>query len=33
MNAEQLFEQIQKKQSFLCLGLDTEMSKLPNHLA
>lgn len=32
MTREQLIEQIQKKQSFLCLGLDTEMSKLPNHL-
>ncbi len=32
MTREQLFEQIQKKQSFLCLGLDTEMPKLPNHL-
>ena len=32
MTREQLFEQIQKKQSFLCLGLDTEMSKLPDHL-
>ncbi len=32
MKREQLFEQIQKKRSFLCLGLDTEMSKLPDHL-
>lgn len=32
MTRKQLFEQIQKKQSFLCLGLDTEMSKLPNQL-
>jgi orotidine-5'-phosphate decarboxylase len=32
MTREQLFEQIRKKQSFLCLGLDTEMSKLPDHL-
>jgi orotidine-5'-phosphate decarboxylase len=32
MTGQQLFEQIQKKQSFLCLGLDTEMSKLPNYL-
>jgi len=29
MTRAQLFEQIRKKQSFLCLGLDTEMSKLP----
>jgi len=32
MTREQLFEQIQKKQSFLCLGLDTEMPRLPDHL-
>jgi orotidine-5'-phosphate decarboxylase len=32
MTREQLFEQIRKKQSFLCLGLDTEMSKIPNSL-
>jgi len=32
MTREQLFEQIQKKQSFLCLGLDTEMSRLPDHI-
>jgi orotidine-5'-phosphate decarboxylase len=29
MNAEQLFEQIKRKQSFLCIGLDTEMNRLP----
>jgi len=29
MTRAQLLEQIRKKQSFLCLGLDTEMSKLP----
>ena len=32
MTREQLIEQIRKKQSFLCLGLDTEMSRLPAHL-
>jgi orotidine-5'-phosphate decarboxylase len=32
MTREQIFEQIRKKRSFLCLGLDTEMSKLPNNL-
>lgn len=32
MTREQIYEQIRKKQSFLCLGLDTEMSKLPNNL-
>ena len=29
MNAQQLFEQIKKKRSFLCIGLDTEVEKLP----
>jgi orotidine-5'-phosphate decarboxylase len=32
MNAEQLFGQIRKKQSFLCVGLDPEINKLPVHL-
>ena len=32
MNRQQLFEQIQKKQSFLCVGLDTDIQKLPKHL-
>jgi orotidine-5'-phosphate decarboxylase len=32
MNAEQLFDQIKQKQSFLCIGLDTEIAKLPDHL-
>jgi orotidine-5'-phosphate decarboxylase len=32
MNQQQLFEQIQKKQSFLCVGLDTDIQKLPKHL-
>jgi orotidine-5'-phosphate decarboxylase len=32
MNADQLFGQIRKKQSFLCIGLDTEIPKLPEHL-
>lgn len=32
MNREQLFEQIQKKQSYLCIGLDTDLSKIPAHL-
>lgn len=27
-----LFEQIQKKQSFLCVGLDTDLKKIPPHL-
>ena len=32
MNRLQLFEQIQKKRSFLCVGLDTDTKKLPAHL-
>jgi orotidine-5'-phosphate decarboxylase len=32
MNQQQLFEQIQKKQSFLCVGLDTDIQKIPRHL-
>ncbi|MDA3894132.1 MAG: orotidine-5'-phosphate decarboxylase [Salinivirgaceae bacterium] len=32
MNSNQLFEQIQKKRSFLCVGLDTDMEKIPSHL-
>ncbi len=32
MNAQQLFEQIKKKRSFLCVGLDTDMKKLPTDI-
>ena len=32
MNSNQLFQQIQKKRSFLCVGLDTDIEKIPNHL-
>lgn len=32
MNREQLFEQIQKKKSYLCIGLDTDLEKIPMHL-
>jgi len=32
MNAEQLFEQVKKKRSFLCIGLDTDIQKIPRHL-
>ncbi len=32
MNAQQLFEQIKTKRSFLCVGLDTDVKKLPKHL-
>ena len=32
MNKQQLFEQIQKKRSFLCVGLDSDIQKIPRHL-
>lgn len=32
MNREQLIEQIKEKQSFLCVGLDTDITKIPEHL-
>ena len=32
MTNEQLFENIMRKQSFLCVGLDTDVRKLPQHL-
>ncbi len=32
MNKQQLFENIRKKQSFLCVGLDTDINKIPKHL-
>ena len=32
MNRQQLIEQIRIKQSFLCVGLDTELSKIQEHL-
>lgn len=32
MNYNQLFEQIKKKQSFLCVGLDTDITKIPSFL-
>ena len=32
MNYNQLFEQIQKKRSFLCVGLDTDITKIPGFL-
>jgi orotidine-5'-phosphate decarboxylase len=31
MNREQLFQQIQKKNSCLCIGLDTDLKKIPKH--
>ncbi len=32
MTTQQLYEQIQQKQSFLCIGLDTDMERIPQHL-
>ncbi|WP_126974179.1 orotidine-5'-phosphate decarboxylase [Gynurincola endophyticus] len=32
MNRAALIEQIKKKQSYLCVGLDTDISKIPAHL-
>jgi len=32
MTKQQLFEQIQKKRSFLCIGLDSSLDKIPQHL-
>ena len=32
MNKQQLFENIKKKQSFLCVGLDTDIKKIPQQL-
>jgi orotidine-5'-phosphate decarboxylase len=32
MTTEQLVAQIHKKQSFLCIGLDTDLEKIPSHL-
>ncbi|WP_425390655.1 orotidine-5'-phosphate decarboxylase [Ekhidna sp.] len=32
MTRQALFEQIKKKESFLCVGLDTDIKKIPQHL-
>lgn len=32
MTRQELFEQIKKKNSFLCIGLDTDITKIPSHL-
>lgn len=32
MTREQLFKNIKAKQSFLCVGLDTDITKIPKHL-
>ncbi|RDI05623.1 orotidine-5'-phosphate decarboxylase [Flavobacterium sp. AG291] len=31
-NTQHLFEQIQKKKSFLCIGLDVDLNKIPKYL-
>jgi len=33
MNQQQLFNLIKEKRSFLCVGLDTDIIKIPKHLA
>lgn len=32
MNRQELIQQIKAKQSYLCVGLDTDLQKIPNHL-
>ena len=32
MNRQELFDNIRRKQSFLCVGLDTDIKKIPEHL-
>jgi orotidine-5'-phosphate decarboxylase len=32
MTSKELFEQIQQKKSFLCIGLDADIDKIPKHL-
>src|SRR5690554_890833 len=32
MTTKQLYEQIKKKKSFLCIGLDVDLNKIPSHL-
>ena len=32
MNKQELINQIKQKQSFLCIGLDTDIKKIPEHL-
>jgi len=32
MNRQELFTQIRKKNSFLCVGLDSDIKKIPSHL-
>jgi len=32
MTSDQIFQQIRLKKSFLCIGLDTDLSKIPQHI-
>ena len=32
MNKQKLIEQIKLKKSFLCIGLDTDINRIPKHL-
>ena len=32
MNRQELVRQIRERQSFLCVGLDTDLQKIPQHL-
>ena len=32
MTKQDIFNQIKKKQSFLCVGLDTDLTKIPQYL-
>jgi orotidine-5'-phosphate decarboxylase len=32
MTRQEIFNQIKKKQSYLCIGLDTDINKIPKHL-
>lgn len=32
MTTKELYQEIQKKQSFLCIGLDVDLNKIPSHL-
>ncbi len=32
MTSDQLFDEIKKKKSFLCIGLDTDIQRIPQHL-
>ena len=32
MTTQQLISQIQQKKSFLCIGLDVDLNKIPKHL-